>query len=53
MHRDLKPGNIFFALDDRGDVIPKVLDFGVSKATAPGNGDFVKTTTGAVLGSNT
>ena len=51
VHRDLKPGNIFFALDDRGDVIPKVLDFGVSKATAPGNGDFVKTTTGAVLGS--
>ena len=51
VHRDLKPGNIFFALDDRGDVIPKVLDFGVSKATAPGKGDFVKTTTGAVLGS--
>jgi eukaryotic-like serine/threonine-protein kinase len=51
VHRDLKPGNIFFALDDRGDVIPKILDFGVSKATSPGGGDFVKTTTGAVLGS--
>jgi eukaryotic-like serine/threonine-protein kinase len=54
VHRDLKPGNIFFALDDRGDVIPKVLDFGVSKVTRD-QGDFnmVKTTTGAVLGSPT
>ncbi len=51
VHRDLKPGNIFFALDDRGDVIPKILDFGVSKATYAKDGDFVKTSTGAVLGS--
>jgi eukaryotic-like serine/threonine-protein kinase len=51
VHRDLKPGNIFFALDDRGDVIPKILDFGVSKATSPRDADFVKTSTGAVLGS--
>jgi serine/threonine-protein kinase len=50
VHRDLKPGNVFFALDDRGDVIPKILDFGVSKATGTNN-DFVKTSTGAVLGS--
>ena len=50
VHRDLKPANVFFALDDRGDVIPKILDFGVSKATGS-NADFVKTTTGAVLGS--
>jgi eukaryotic-like serine/threonine-protein kinase len=52
VHRDLKPGNIFFALDARGDLVPKLLDFGVSKATGPRSGDdFVKTTTGAVLGS--
>ena len=51
IHRDLKPGNIFFALDERGDVLPKVLDFGVSKALGPREDDFVKTTTGAVLGS--
>jgi serine/threonine-protein kinase len=52
VHRDLKPGNIFFALDDRGDVIPKVLDFGVSKATnRNSHADLVKTETGAVLGS--
>jgi serine/threonine-protein kinase len=50
VHRDLKPGNIFFALDDRGDVIPKVLDFGVSKATG-NNDELLKTSTGTVLGS--
>lgn len=50
VHRDLKPGNIFFAIDDRGDVVPRLLDFGVSKAMNQAE-DFVKTTTGAVLGS--
>ncbi len=52
VHRDLKPGNLFFALDDRGDVAPKVLDFGVSKATSDAEDpDMIKTNTGAVLGS--
>lgn len=52
VHRDLKPANVFFALDDRGDVIPKILDFGVSKATGTGTeDDLVLTSTGAVLGS--
>lgn len=51
VHRDLKPGNIFFAIDDRGDVVPKVLDFGVSKATSLADPKFVRTNTGAVLGS--
>jgi len=31
VHRDLKPDNIFLATDPDGHVIPKVLDFGVSK----------------------
>jgi serine/threonine-protein kinase len=51
VHRDLKPGNIFFAIDSRGDVVPKVLDFGVSKATNARDGEFARTQTGAVLGS--
>ena len=35
IHRDLKPDNIFLAAEPDGHVIPKVLDFGVSKlATA-------------------
>jgi serine/threonine-protein kinase len=51
VHRDLKPGNVFFAIDDRGEIVPKVLDFGVSKATAEADPKFVRTNTGAVLGS--
>jgi serine/threonine protein kinase len=51
IHRDLKPGNIFFAIDKHGDVFPKVLDFGISKETNSEDFDFVRTNTGAVLGS--
>ncbi|MBW2456317.1 MAG: serine/threonine protein kinase [Deltaproteobacteria bacterium] len=51
IHRDLKPGNIFFAIDKSGEVFPKVLDFGISKEVAPDDFDFVKTSTGTVLGS--
>jgi serine/threonine-protein kinase len=31
VHRDLKPANIFLASNRRGQVEPKVLDFGISK----------------------
>ncbi len=51
IHRDLKPGNIFFAIDKKGEVHPKVLDFGISKETSAEHFDFVKTSTGTVLGS--
>jgi serine/threonine protein kinase len=30
-HRDLKPDNVFLAVDPDGDVAPKVLDFGLAK----------------------
>jgi eukaryotic-like serine/threonine-protein kinase len=51
VHRDLKPANIFFAIDKSGDVTPKILDFGISKEISSEHFDFVKTHTGAVLGS--
>jgi len=49
IHRDLKPGNIFFAIDKGGEVHPKVLDFGISKETS--GIDIVQTNAGVVLGS--
>ena len=36
IHRDLKPENIFLSIDPDGHVTPKILDFGISKLTAPG-----------------
>ena len=32
IHRDIKPSNILMALDSRGNYIPKIADFGLSKS---------------------
>ncbi|MBW2524733.1 MAG: serine/threonine protein kinase [Deltaproteobacteria bacterium] len=62
VHRDLKPDNVFLAMDG-DDVVPKVLDFGISKVplqdkmrrTALGVGDAPKgvrlTAVGAAMGT--
>jgi len=49
VHRDLKPDNIFLARLGDGTVVPKVLDFGISK-TAP-NGGPALTGTGVMMGT--
>ncbi|MBI2391373.1 MAG: serine/threonine protein kinase [Deltaproteobacteria bacterium] len=50
VHRDLKPANILVA--KRGEqLLPKILDFGISKITSSIGGDVRMTRTGAVLGS--
>jgi serine/threonine-protein kinase len=47
VHRDLKPENIFLARTDDG-VVPKVLDFGISKVKTD---NLRATVTGAVFGT--
>jgi eukaryotic-like serine/threonine-protein kinase len=34
VHRDLKPGNIFLSRGPDGDVVPKILDFGISRRSS-------------------
>jgi eukaryotic-like serine/threonine-protein kinase len=51
IHRDLKPSNILIALYD-GKPVPKVIDFGVAKATGPRLTDqTLYTEFGAVVGT--
>jgi eukaryotic-like serine/threonine-protein kinase len=50
IHRDLKPANIFLAKGRGHDVVPKVLDFGISKILhEQQSGDL--TSSGALLGT--
>jgi Flp pilus assembly protein TadD len=51
IHRDLKPSNVLVALYD-GRPIPKIIDFGVAKATAPTRaGEVPFTELGMVVGT--
>src|SRR4051812_33714304 len=50
IHRDLKPQNIFLARGFRGELVPKVLDFGVSKLVT-GLPGAALTQTAAVFGT--
>jgi serine/threonine-protein kinase len=49
VHRDIKPENIFLC-DNDGEVLVKVLDFGVAKGVMDPSG-FLSTRTGAMLGT--
>src|SRR5262245_6364863 len=50
VHRDLKPGNIFLARGRNDEIEPKLLDFGISKASG---GEHMKLTaaTGSLMGT--
>jgi serine/threonine-protein kinase len=50
VHRDLKPDNIFLAVEG-GAVQPKLLDFGIAKLTSNIDGGPTLTQTGTLLGS--
>jgi serine/threonine-protein kinase len=54
VHRDLKPANVFLHRGESGAVVPKLLDFGISKlvSTEPDSSDALGLTqTGSWLGS--
>jgi len=48
VHRDLKPGNIFLAWESGGEVVPKLLDFGLVKLLG---GASLHTSTGVPMGT--
>jgi eukaryotic-like serine/threonine-protein kinase len=48
VHRDLKPGNIFLAWESNGEVVPKLLDFGLVKLLS---NPVVHTASGVPLGT--
>jgi serine/threonine protein kinase len=47
VHRDVKPDNIFLARGSAGEVVPKLLDFGIAKV----QGSTIETRDGAVVGT--
>ena len=49
VHRDLKPANIFLARDRHGEVLPKIVDFGLSKLFV--EGDSLLTDADMVIGT--
>jgi hypothetical protein len=52
VHRDLKPDNVFIVQDRSRPDFVKLLDFGISKVTAPGvAGGLSMTRTGSVMGT--
>ena len=51
IHRDLKPSNVLIAEED-GQAVPKVIDFGIAKATAmPLTEDTLHTMPGQLIGT--
>jgi len=50
VHRDLKPGNIFLS-EDAGDIVVKLLDFGIAKPVHLDLSETPVTLTGAIMGT--
>ena len=50
-HRDLKPSNIFVTIDEEGDALAKVLDFGIAKLRRGDRNAAFATQRGLLLGT--
>jgi non-specific serine/threonine protein kinase/serine/threonine-protein kinase len=50
IHRDLKPANIL-VVDPDGKPVPRIIDFGLAKADAPGAGETLFTGLGGFIGT--
>ncbi|MCA9604120.1 MAG: serine/threonine protein kinase [Myxococcales bacterium] len=50
LHRDLKPGNLFFARTDDGEVV-KLLDFGLARSLTGADDEATLTLPGTVVGT--
>jgi len=48
VHRDIKPENILLTLSAEGEIVPKLIDFGVAKMAASGD---LTTLTGSLIGT--
>jgi serine/threonine-protein kinase len=51
VHRDLKPSNIFLSRGSDGEILPKILDFGISKYSSINDIDLTATPSGELMGS--
>lgn len=51
VHRDLKPANLFLSRTRDGVMVPKVLDFGISKMVSDGMSQEELTASAAILGT--
>ena len=51
VHRDLKPQNIFLSRSPLGEIVPKVLDFGISKLLDDSLAASSLTNSGSVMGT--
>jgi len=51
VHRDLKPANLFLSRSRSGEVVPKVIDFGIAKDVEAAPGSSHRTQAGAAIGT--
>jgi serine/threonine-protein kinase len=51
IHRDIKPENILLAEDERGVLVPKIVDFGIAKLRRDFDDNRKQTQAGSVVGS--